>query len=305
MLFASNKPNMRNKQTNIVIKIRVTLSLFTAVVAFSCVFISGASASTIASSDVITLANSARAKDGLPLLTENDKLAAAAQNKASDMLKNDYFAHTSPDGVTPWHWVEKAGYQYKAAGENLAINFDTAKEQHSAWMKSATHRANILNAQYREIGVAVVRGKIDGQESMVTVEFFGTPMYAVADQVTAIPPVVQKAPAEIKGTETIMEENNVPLVPEVVPVMPVEDVSVRDIALQNISEVLPVAETHWLDIATLVFAGLLTLVALATPVVFLGVAYQSLIAVLRDKKVEIAETIESHPSDILEYPLKV
>lgn len=125
--------------------------------------------------EVIHLANSARAKADLPALRENSLLAEAAKNKANDMIKNDYFAHTSPKGVEPWVWIKDTGYQYKAAGENLAINYTDATDQHEAWMKSETHRANILSNRYQEIGVAVTKGKIDGKESILTVEFFAAP----------------------------------------------------------------------------------------------------------------------------------
>jgi hypothetical protein len=111
--------------------------------------------------------------------------------------------------------MKEEGYAYKAAGENLAINFTDAKEQQSAWMESKTHRANILNANYREIGVAVVEGKIDGQHSIVTVQLFGTPLYAAADQAKAVvpPPIAQEVKLpEIKGTEVL--ETVLPSAPE-------------------------------------------------------------------------------------------
>lgn len=182
----------------------------------SYVFVFTALASGIVPVDVITFANSARAKVNLSPLTENAKLSLAAKNKANDMFKNDYFAHTSPKGAEPWYWIKQAGYQYRAAGENLAINYTSAKEQHEAWMKSETHRANILNARYQEIGVAVAEGKINGKESLVTVEFFGTPLSGVLDQTAPVPAV--PAPAEIRGTETevvpVREALTVPVAPQ-------------------------------------------------------------------------------------------
>ena len=144
----------------------------------------GARAAGIIPSDVVSFANEARMSVGLRALTPNSVLTQAAEYKAQDMIEHDYFAHTSPAGVEPWFWFQKAGYQYKAAGENLAINYTDAREQHTAWMQSETHRANILGEQYQEIGVAVVSGTIDGKESLITVEFFGTPFAHVADQVS-------------------------------------------------------------------------------------------------------------------------
>ncbi len=133
----------------------------------------GAEASEISSQSVIMLTNQARLSNGISTLLENENLMRAARDKVKDMLTNDYFAHTSPQGVAPWHWIKKNGYNYQYAGENLAINFTDAKEQHAAWMKSATHRKNILNPEYADIGVAVAQGKIDGQNSVIVVQMFG------------------------------------------------------------------------------------------------------------------------------------
>lgn len=131
-------------------------------------------ASEITSQNIIELVNKSRIKEGLKALVENGKLSSAARDKADDMLKKDYFSHTSPSGVTPWYWLKKNEYNYKYAGENLAINFESAEKQHEAWMKSQTHRDNILNANYQEIGIAVFEGKVNGSKALITVEFFGT-----------------------------------------------------------------------------------------------------------------------------------
>ncbi|MCX6723023.1 MAG: CAP domain-containing protein [Candidatus Staskawiczbacteria bacterium] len=65
--------------------------------------------------------NQTRQSSGLKPLIENQKLNQAAQLKAQNMVANNYFAHTSPTGVSPWFWFLKVGYNYKYAGENLAI----------------------------------------------------------------------------------------------------------------------------------------------------------------------------------------
>ena len=125
--------------------------------------------------DVVALANQARAAENLAPLAINGQLVKAALNKAGDMLAHDYFAHTSPQGVTPWAWFDKSGYDYKYAGENLAMGFVNLADQQQAWMNSTEHRKNILNPNFKDIGVAVVQGKIDGAETMLTVEEFGAP----------------------------------------------------------------------------------------------------------------------------------
>lgn len=131
-------------------------------------------ASEITSGNIVRLVNEAREKEGVAILETSAVLGEIAREKAEDMLENDYFAHTSPKGITPWYWFGKNGYDYRYAGENLAINFQDAESEQSAWMGSPTHRKNILNADYREVGVAVVSGKIDGKPAIIAVQEFGT-----------------------------------------------------------------------------------------------------------------------------------
>jgi len=130
-------------------------------------------AKEITAENVINLVNKERELRKLEILKENGQLFEAAREKSEDMINNNYFAHTSPSGLTPWHWVEKNGYDYIYAGENLAINFSSAENQHKAWMESLEHRKNIINPNYEEIGVAVKKGNINGKEAVITVQIFG------------------------------------------------------------------------------------------------------------------------------------
>ncbi len=132
-------------------------------------------AKEINSENIIELINESRLENNLFPLIENPILSKVAQAKAIDMTKNHYFSHTSPEGITPWYWFEKNNYFYKYAGENLAINYDSAEEEHRAWMESLAHKKNILNYNFNEIGIATSRGIIDGKKSYVTVTVFGTP----------------------------------------------------------------------------------------------------------------------------------
>lgn len=124
-------------------------------------------------SEIITLTNKSRVENNLPALSLNFVLVASAKTKAEDMLKNDYFAHQSPNGYMPWQWIDRNQYAYIFAGENLAMNFSSALSAHRALMQSPSHRKNILNTKYQDIGIAVASGKINGQETNVLVEFFG------------------------------------------------------------------------------------------------------------------------------------
>jgi len=126
---------------------------------------------------VIALTNSQRAKNGLPALKENARLDESARMKAEDMLKNQYFAHTSPSGVTVSDLAGEVGYEFIAIGENLAMgNFENDEALVQAWMDSPGHRANILNTKYQEIGVAVSKGTFEGKTTWMAVQHFGLPV---------------------------------------------------------------------------------------------------------------------------------
>ncbi len=141
-------------------------------------------ADEITPGNVIHLINESRKAEELRELNMNYRLTQAAQWKAEDMIANNYFAHTSPSGISPWYWFGASGYDYKYAGENLAVSFTSSESQHNAWMESSRHRKNILNSDYQETGVAVKEGVIDGRLVTVTVQMFGAKnkdlLYAVA-----------------------------------------------------------------------------------------------------------------------------
>ena len=129
----------------------------------------------IASSIIIALANADRAQDHLPALKVDTRLTLAAQEKADDMVAESYFAHVSPSGKSPWYWFSVAGYDFRFAGENLAAGFPDSDDINAAWMSSALHRANILNANYTQIGVADATGTYEGRPTVFVVEEFGSP----------------------------------------------------------------------------------------------------------------------------------
>jgi uncharacterized protein YkwD len=149
--------------------------------------------SSVNVSDLLTDTNKAREDQSLPDLTLNDQLDKAAFLKAKDMFANNYWAHVSPSGVTPWKWLGDVGYNYDVAGENLAKNYPTGQATVDAWMASPTHRANILNPKYQDVGFAAVEGMLDGRDTTLVVAFYGRPaseaVQGASDQhtVTAAP----------------------------------------------------------------------------------------------------------------------
>ena len=132
-------------------------------------------ATTTSISGLLQDTNQAREKENLPQLKLNKKLDQAAYAKAQDMLKNNYWAHVSPSGVQPWSWLDKANYNYDKAGENLAKNYPTSDATVKAWLASPTHRANVLNKNYSDVGFAVVDGKLQGQDTSLVVAYYAEP----------------------------------------------------------------------------------------------------------------------------------
>lgn len=106
---------------------------------------------------ILELTNIERSKAGLPPLTFNPLLATAAQNHSEDMALHDYFSHTGLDGSSPFDRINSTGYQFSAAAENIAAGQSTPESAMASWMNEVPpndgHRRNILNPDYRDIGV--------------------------------------------------------------------------------------------------------------------------------------------------------
>ncbi|MGI5826554.1 MAG: CAP domain-containing protein [Patescibacteria group bacterium] len=145
--------------------------------------------SNISPEKIIELTNAERQKQGLPLLRENALLSEAARQKAADMFAFNYWAHVSPSGRTPWTFFTDVGYKYQYAGENLARDFRDPDSVVRAWMNSPSHKENIVNGKYQEIGIAVVDGSLQGVETTLVVQLFGTPYGAAVNESQAGQPV--------------------------------------------------------------------------------------------------------------------
>lgn len=118
--------------------------------------------------------NKERQENGLSTLVTSSELTEAAYKKAQYMFVHDFWAHIAPDGTTPWVFIKDAGYEYVYAGENLARGFSTTNEVTTAWMNSPSHRENVLSPNYKEIGFAIMQGKLQGEETTLVVEMFGS-----------------------------------------------------------------------------------------------------------------------------------
>lgn len=154
----------------------------------------------ISTEKLLDLTNQKRKESGLAPLHMNDALSKAAVMKADFMLEKDFWAHNSPDGVTPWYFFKQVGYTYTYAGENLARGFTNTDEVMTAWMNSPTHRENILSPNYAEIGFAVKKGRLLGEDTTLIVEMFGNtdtiPLAKTQQDTTVITPQQNILPAE-------------------------------------------------------------------------------------------------------------
>jgi hypothetical protein len=134
--------------------------------------------SDFGSSSLLQDTNAERSAKHEQPLALNSQLNAAAQSKANDMAAKDYWAHNSPDGRSPWSFIGAAGYHYRMAGENLAYGFSNAGDTVAGWMNSPEHRANILNANYQDVGFGVAQSpdyRGNGPETIIVAEY-GEPL---------------------------------------------------------------------------------------------------------------------------------
>ena len=112
--------------------------------------------------EVFNLINEQRTKNGLSALKINSEVQNVARIKAQDMVKNNYFSHTSPTYGSPFDMLNSFKVSYKTAGENIAGNSSNSAAV-TAWMNSSGHKANILNSSFNYTGVGVVNGSKYGK----------------------------------------------------------------------------------------------------------------------------------------------
>jgi uncharacterized protein YkwD len=135
--------------------------------------------SSLTEEGVVQMTNEQREIFGLPPLKVNARLQESAGQKLQDMFLHQYFAHESPSGKGVGDFMDEAGYEFILAGENLALgDFKDDQDLVQGWMESEGHRKNILNEDYREIGIAVMKGIYEGRETWIAVQHFGLPLSA-------------------------------------------------------------------------------------------------------------------------------
>lgn len=119
---------------------------------------------------ILSRINTIRNENGLPNLILDDLITSTAQTKSEDMVKNNYFSHTSPTYGTPFEMLQNAGVTYKTAGENIAGN-SNIDEAIDSFMSSSTHSQNILSNSYNYIGIGI--SPSDKYGYVITLMFVG------------------------------------------------------------------------------------------------------------------------------------
>ncbi len=153
--------------------------------------------SNISAQDLLTYTNQKRQENGLKALAMNSQLSQAAEQKATHMFANNYWAHVAPDGTTPWYFIKNSGYEYLYAGENLARGFSTASDVVEAWMNSPTHRENMLSNNYDDVGFAIQTGTLTGSETILVVQELGRQYGAQSGVATAETSQVASSPTPV------------------------------------------------------------------------------------------------------------
>lgn len=162
-------------------------------------------ATSVSPSGLLDATNAQRTQNGAGSLQASSALSAAAQAKANDMIARNYWAHVTPDGQQPWVFMDSAGYKYQKAGENLAYGFLTSGETVTGWMNSQTHRDNLLDKAFTEVGFGFANGEnynTAGQETVV-VAMYGKPQVLAASNAAPDPTPAaapQSIPAPAKAT---------------------------------------------------------------------------------------------------------
>lgn len=164
-------------------------------------------ATNMSSDGLLSSTNSERSANGKGSLGLNGQLTSAAQAKANDMVSRDYWSHTTPDGKQPWYFIDQAGYSYKKAGENLAYGFATSSGAVTGWMNSPSHRDNMLDGDYLDVGFGIANSasyQSSGEQTIV-VAMYGNPVVASASSPAPTPepaPAAPKAESKPKPAAT-------------------------------------------------------------------------------------------------------
>lgn len=161
-------------------------------------------ATEMSQSGLLGATNSQRAANGVGALALNSLLNQAAQAKANDMVARNYWSHNTPDGNPPWVFIDATGYSYKKAGENLAYGFDTSSDAVVGWMNSPSHKANMLDGAFDQVGFGIANSATyqNQGEMTIVVAMYADPYTAPTPEPTPLPTPTPKPvlPAQVVPT---------------------------------------------------------------------------------------------------------
>lgn len=140
--------------------------------------------SSITEQNIIKLTNEERVNLGIPALATNELLTKAAFAKGRSIIESQTFQHDIGDRKFS-NWVKDVNYKYVYVGENLALDFTTSEGTIKAWLNSPSHKKNLLNDKFKEVGIAVIEDQFQGKNTILIVQIFGTQIIAPNSQVIA------------------------------------------------------------------------------------------------------------------------
>lgn len=148
-------------------------------------------AAGLSASEIVSSINKERTSRGLNALNINPKLTQAAQNRSAVLARAGRIFHVSARKDTPWAELSQVGYTYTLAGENLALGIEAPSELASRWMASPTHRENILEAKFEDIGIGITTGYYEGQLMSYVVSYYGQKKAgATSASISQVAPVI-------------------------------------------------------------------------------------------------------------------
>ncbi|MFA7310168.1 MAG: CAP domain-containing protein [Candidatus Paceibacterota bacterium] len=242
------KPGLFAKESVVAVALVLFLLEAAYVMQVNLVLKNGGFLATVLPAALTSLTNSDRIAYGLSVLNEDPALDAVAQAKADDMAAKGYFAHVSPEGKTPWSWLDAAKYPYTYAGENLAVDFTDSTDVERAWMNSPLHRANILKGEYTHVGIGIAQGMYEGKQVTFIAQFFATRAGEPAPRAAASTAAgVQATPAT--------EPARIALTPEPQKVLGQAVVPVAEPEVPATAAVITTSPTRTLNYVVAAFAG--------------------------------------------------
>jgi uncharacterized protein YkwD len=150
-----------------------------------------------ARSGILARINSLRKAHNLELVELDEKLNSVAQSYSELMAAQNFFAHVAPDGSDLRNRLQRAGYSYRIAGENLGLASGPLAAQFCI-EQSPGHLRNLIDGRYKRVGVGVAYQKLEGRPQAIVTEILTEPVAASADPIQDAYRSVQQKRATLK-----------------------------------------------------------------------------------------------------------